>query len=41
MDIVRELSDQVIVMSNGSLVAEGNPEEVFALPEVVLAYLGT
>lgn len=41
MDIVRELSDRVIVMSNGALIAEGDPEEVFVLPEVVLAYLGT
>jgi len=41
MEIVRELSDHVIVMSNGSLVAEGSPEEVLALPHVVKAYLGS
>jgi ABC-type branched-subunit amino acid transport system ATPase component len=41
MDIVRELSDHIIVMDAGSVLAEGDVEEVLNLPEVISAYLGT
>ena len=41
MDIVRELSDQIVVMDSGTLLAEGDVDEVLAMPEVVEAYLGT
>ena len=41
MDIVRELSDWIIVMDSGTLLAEGDVDEVLAMPEVVEAYLGT
>lgn len=40
MDIVRELSDCVLVINNGSLMAEGAPDDVLSLSEVVEAYLG-
>jgi branched-chain amino acid transport system ATP-binding protein len=40
MDIVRSLSDRIIVLHNGSLVADGQPEEVIASPIVQEAYLG-
>lgn len=40
MDLIRELSDQVIVMDAGKLLAQGAPKEVLALPEVIEAYLG-
>ena len=40
MDVVRELADRVIVMHNGSLVADGEPVEVIASPVVQEAYLG-
>ena len=40
MDVVRELSDRIIVLHNGALVAEGEPAEVFASPIVQEAYLG-
>ena len=40
MDVVRELADRVIVMHNGSLVADGEPAEVIASPVVQEAYLG-
>jgi ABC-type branched-subunit amino acid transport system ATPase component len=40
MDIIRELSDHVIVMDEGKLLAEGNPETVLAERKVVEAYLG-
>ena len=41
MDIVRELSDHIVVMDAGSVLAEGDVEEVLNLPEVISAYLGT
>ena len=41
MDIVRELSDRIVVMDSGALLAEGDVDEVLAMPEVVEAYLGT
>ena len=40
MDVIRELSDRIIVMHNGSLVADGAPVEVIALPIVQEVYLG-
>ena len=40
MDVVRELADRVIVLHNGSLVADGEPVEVIASPVVQEAYLG-
>ncbi|MDE2838196.1 MAG: ABC transporter ATP-binding protein [Chloroflexota bacterium] len=40
MDIVRELSDHLIVMDSGRLLTEGDAEEVLAQPEVIEAYLG-
>jgi branched-chain amino acid transport system ATP-binding protein len=41
MDVVRELSDRIIVLHNGQLVADGDPAEVIASPVVQQAYLGT
>ncbi|RZI65206.1 MAG: ABC transporter ATP-binding protein [Variovorax sp.] len=40
MDVVRELADRIIVLHNGSLVADGEPAEVIASPVVQEAYLG-
>ncbi|KQY59076.1 ABC transporter ATP-binding protein [Aeromicrobium sp. Root495] len=40
MDMVREISDWVIVMAQGQIVAEGTPESVMADPAVIDAYLG-
>jgi branched-chain amino acid transport system ATP-binding protein len=40
MDVVRELSDRIIVLHNGQLVADGEPAEVIASPVVQQAYLG-
>jgi branched-chain amino acid transport system ATP-binding protein len=40
MDVVRELSDRIIVLHNGQLVADGDPAEVIASPVVQQAYLG-
>lgn len=40
MDVVRELSDRIIVLHNGALVADGEPGEVIASPVVQQAYLG-
>ena len=40
MDVVRELADRIIVLHNGSLMADGEPEAVIASPIVQEAYLG-
>ncbi len=40
MEVVRRLSDRVIVLHNGALVADGAPAEVVASPIVQEAYLG-
>lgn len=40
MDIVRELSDHLIVLDSGELLAEGEPAEVLSKAEVIEAYLG-
>lgn len=40
MDVVRELSDRIVVLHNGRLVADGAPAEVMASPIVQQAYLG-
>ncbi|OWW22752.1 ABC transporter ATP-binding protein [Noviherbaspirillum denitrificans] len=41
MDVVRELADRIIVLHNGTLMADGDPETVIASPIVQQAYLGT
>ena len=40
MDMVRDISDWVIVMGQGSVIAEGTPDEVMADSRVIDAYLG-
>ena len=40
IDLIRQLSDYVIVMDEGKLLAEGKPNEVLAKKEVIEAYLG-
>ena len=40
MDMVRDISDWVVVMAQGSVVAEGPPDAVMADPAVIDAYLG-
>ncbi|MCY3637928.1 MAG: ATP-binding cassette domain-containing protein [Chloroflexi bacterium] len=41
MDIVRELSDHLIVLDSGRLLVEGEVDEVLTREEVIEAYLGT
>jgi branched-chain amino acid transport system ATP-binding protein len=41
MDVVRALADRIIVLHNGTLVADGKPAEVMASSIVQEAYLGT
>ncbi len=41
MDLIRALSDYIIVLDSGELLAEGEVNEVLARPEVIKAYLGT
>ena len=40
MDVVRALADRIIVLHQGELVADGEPEAVIASPIVQEAYLG-
>ena len=40
MEIVRELSDQIVVLDSGTLLADGDVDEVLSRPEVIEAYLG-
>ena len=40
MDMVRDISDWVVVMAQGKVIAEGPPEEVMRDEAVIVAYLG-
>jgi branched-chain amino acid transport system ATP-binding protein len=40
MDVIRALADRIVVLHQGRLVAEGDPQEVVASPIVQEAYLG-
>ena len=40
MDMVRDISDWVIVMAQGQIVAEGTPDSVMSNQAVIDAYLG-
>lgn len=40
MGVIRRLSDRIIVLDGGEVIAEGAPEAVLAKKEVVGAYLG-
>ena len=41
MDLVMEISDEVIVMSAGEIIAQGKPTEIQKNAEVLEAYLGS
>lgn len=41
MEAIIELSDHVLVLANGKLIAEGAPKEVLESEQVIDAYLGT
>ena len=40
MDMVHDISDWVVVMAEGRVIAEGTPDEIAANPAVIDAYLG-
>ena len=41
MDMVHDVSDWVIVMAEGRIIAEGTPDDIAKNPAVIDAYLGT
>ena len=41
MDFIMNVADNIIVLHQGHIIAEGSPQEVRKQPEVVKAYLGT
>jgi len=41
MDVVRDISDWVVVMAEGAIIAEGTPDDIASNPEVIDAYLGS
>jgi branched-chain amino acid transport system ATP-binding protein len=40
MNVIMDISDQVVVLNFGQKIAEGTPQEVQGHPEVIKAYLG-
>ena len=40
MQMVSDLADRMMVLNHGAKIAEGAPQDVAALQEVVVAYLG-
>ena len=41
MDMVHDISDWVIVMAEGNIIAEGTPDQISSNPAVIDAYLGS
>jgi branched-chain amino acid transport system ATP-binding protein len=41
MDVVHDISDWVVVMGEGRVIAEGTPDQISANPHVIDAYLGS
>jgi branched-chain amino acid transport system ATP-binding protein len=40
MQMVSDLSDRIVVLNQGEVIANGLPDQVRSMPEVIKAYLG-
>ena len=40
MEMVTELSDRIVVLNQGEVIADGLPDQVRSTPDVIKAYLG-
>jgi ABC-type branched-subunit amino acid transport system ATPase component len=40
MQMVTDLADRIVVLNQGEVIANGLPDQVRTLPEVIKAYLG-
>ncbi len=41
MDVIQEISDWIVVLGEGRVIAEGRPSDIASNPAVVEAYLGS
>ena len=40
MEVIMDISDRVVVLDGGRVIAQGPPQQIRTDPEVIRAYLG-